>query len=186
MLQDPRSMAFLAQALWESGNRAEAAQLWADAMATGVIAAESIPQEARPLLPAAKLTERNWFEAAGLLLNPLPPGDLEPRYYYVRAKADGSVDRVRDLSPEPSPEDALAEVRRLVFPQLTVDGKQLPSAHIVRLTVDPSGAATLFRSNSESTFLRMTTLTPANFPVQRAAAAAGEAARAAERSASQQ
>jgi tetratricopeptide (TPR) repeat protein len=186
MLQDPRCMALLAPVLWEAGNRAEAAQLWADAIATGVVAAESIPQEARPLLPAAKLTERDWFEAGRLLLNPLPPGDLEPRYYYVRAKEDGSVDRVRDLSPEPSPEDALAEVRRLVFPQLVVDGKQLPSAHIVRLMVDPSGAATLFRSNTQSTFLRMSTLTPANFPVQPAAAAAGEATRAAERSASQQ
>ena len=185
MMQDPRSMALLARALWESGSRGEAVQLWADAMSTGVVAAESIPQEARPLLPTAKLVERDWFEALSLPLSPLPAGDLGPRYYYVRAKEDGSVDRVRDLSPEPSPEVILAEVRRLVLPLLLVDGKQLPSAHIIRLTVDPSGAAALFRSNSVSTFLRMTTLSTANFPVLPVAAAAGEAARAAERSASQ-
>lgn len=186
MSQNPRSMAILAQALWESGTREEAIQLWADATTSGMVSIESIPQEARPLLPNAKLVEQNWYEAARLPINPLPAGDLEPHYYYVRAKEDGSVDRVRDLNPEPSPENALSAVRRLVFPHLIVDGKQLPSGHIVRLAADPGGAATLVRSNSESTFVRMTTLTPANFPVQPAAAAAGDARRAAERSASQQ
>ncbi len=186
MTQNPQTMAILAQALWQSGNREEAFQLWADATATGMVSIESVPQEARLSLPNAKLVEQNWYEAAKLPLNPLPPGDLEPHYYYVCAKEDGSVDRVRDLNPEPSPGDALTAVRRLMFPPLIVDGKELPTAHVVRLTADPSGSATLFHSNSENTFVRMTTLAPANFPVQPAAAAAGAAARAAESSANQQ
>jgi len=118
--------------------------------------------------------------------SPFPPNDFEPRYYYVRVSEDGSVDWVRELGTDFSPESAVTEVKHLTFPRIIVDGTPLPSAHIVKFTSVADGSAALLRSNSEYMFSQMTALFPTNFPVRPAAAAAAAARLVAEQPPDQQ
>lgn len=180
--ENPEMRIRFAQALWDSGvqdaaAKEEALQVWADLLATQAVQLESIPEEARAKLPPPRIVDRAWYKIAPANADLFE--DFEPRYYYVWGKEDGSIDRVRQLSPEPSTPEAMTELRKLVLPRVVVEGKGIPTVSIVMLKPGPEGIAGFYRSDSEQTFLQMTELSPENFPVLPAVSAAVAARQAA-------
>jgi tetratricopeptide (TPR) repeat protein len=174
--QNPAYMNDLAQALWVAGSKDEALEVWADAVATQIVPLSAIPEEPRGQLPDPHTFDRDWYEVGLGKANLV--SDEEPRFYYVRAKDTGSVDRVRELSPEPSSPELLAAIRQLIFPQVRPQGKPIPCVYFVMMRLDSEGIPVFYRSNSDEMFFRMSELFPESFPVAPAVTAA-QAARAA-------